>query len=81
MRTDDSLLTLTISAINVIGASLSEPHTNGTALQDACVYVCLRTYVRPYTENLNWTNENGGTRAFQICIRAEVLCDEGLLNV
>ena len=54
MRTDDSLLTLTISAINVIGANLSEPHTNGTALQDACVYVCLRTYVvRPYTENLN----------------------------
>ena len=31
--------------------SLSEPHTNGTALQDACV-----SYVWPYTENLNWTN-------------------------
>ena len=31
-----------------IGASLSEPHTSVTALQDACVCmsVCVRTYVR-----------------------------------
>ena len=35
------------------------------------VYVCLCTYVRPYTKNLNWTNGNEGTRAFQICTRAE----------
>ena len=27
----------------IIGASLSEPHTNGTALQDACV--CLRVAI------------------------------------
>ena len=32
----------------VIGASLSEPHTSRTALQDACV--CLSAYVR---QNLN----------------------------
>ena len=38
---------------SIIGASLSEPHTRVTTLQDACV--CLLTYVRPYTENLNWT--------------------------
>ena len=33
----------------VIGASLSEPHTSGTALQDSsvCWFVCLR----PYTVN------------------------------
>ena len=32
----------------LIGASLSEPHTSVTALQDACVClsVCVRTYVR-----------------------------------
>ena len=35
----------------LIGASLSEPHTSVTALQDACV--CLSAYVRPYTENFN----------------------------
>ena len=37
---------------SIIGASLSKPHTSGTALQDACV--CVHMYVRPYTENLNW---------------------------
>jgi len=32
----------------MVGASLSEPHTSVTALQDACVCmsVCVRTYVR-----------------------------------
>ena len=32
----------------MIGASLSEPYTSGTALQDVCVAmsVCLHTYVR-----------------------------------
>ena len=55
----------------IIGATLSEPHTSVTALQDTCVClsvclsVCLRTYVRPYTENFNWTNGNEGTRTFQ----------------
>ena len=45
--------------LQVIGASLSEPHTSVIALQDACVClsvclsVCLRMYVRPYTENFN----------------------------
>ena len=35
----------------LIGASLSEPHTSVTALQDACV--CLSVCVWPYTENFN----------------------------
>ena len=30
---------LTVDNETIIGASLSEPHTNGTALQDACVYM------------------------------------------
>ena len=32
--------------LKVIGASLSEPHTSGTALQ-----MCVYTTVRPYTVN------------------------------
>ena len=40
------------SGLRIIGASLSEPHTSGTALRK-CVYV--RTYIRaclrPYTVN------------------------------
>ena len=45
----------TLTRFILIGASLSEPHTSVTALQDACVCmsVCVRTYVRPYTENFN----------------------------
>ena len=39
----------------LIGASLSEPHTSVTALQDAWTWMS-GTYVRPYTENFNWTN-------------------------
>ena len=36
-----------IEKLKVIGVSLSEPHTSGTALQDACVhmYVCLRVAI------------------------------------
>ena len=58
---------------SLIGASLSKSHTSGTALQDACVClsVCLSVCVRPYTENLNWTNWNEGTRAFQPCTCAK----------
>ena len=37
----------------VIGASLSEPHTSVTALQDASVCLSARTFVWPYTENFN----------------------------
>ena len=36
-----------------------------------CVNVCLSAYVWPYTENLNWTNGNEGTRTFQICTHAK----------
>ena len=36
----------------LIGASLSEPHTNVTALHTCvCMYVCLSVCLRPYTEN------------------------------
>ena len=49
----------------IIGMSLSKPHTSVTALVDACVYVCLHTYVWPYTENFNWANR------FQICTHAK----------
>ena len=43
----------------IIEASLSEPHTMKTALQDACVYVCLFAYgVAIYTKILSWTNGN-----------------------
>ena len=39
------------SGVNLIGASLSEPHTSMTALRMCvCMSVCL-VYVRPYTEN------------------------------
>ena len=38
----------------IVGASLSEPHTSGTALQK-CVYVCLSVCLWPYTVNLNIT--------------------------
>ena len=36
-----------IEKLKVIGVSLSEPHTSGPALQDACVhmYVCLRVAI------------------------------------
>ena len=33
----------------VFGASLSEPHTKGTALRKC---VCIRTCLRPYTDEL-----------------------------
>ena len=40
----------------LIGASLSEPHTSGTALRIcvcmfACLLACLLAYLRPYTVN------------------------------
>ena len=46
MRTRHTLQICTPSSIqnytiHLIGASLSEPHTSGTALQDACVYLCM----------------------------------------
>ena len=49
----------------LIGASLSEPHTSVTALRDACVcmYVCLR----PYTENFNLTNRNESISTLHTC--------------
>ena len=54
---------------NIIGVSLSEPHTSVAALQDMCV--CLSVCcVWPYTENLNWMNGYEGIRTFQICTRA-----------
>jgi len=48
----------TMSIVKIVGANLSDPHTSGTALQDACVClsVCLLTYVWPYAKTLNWTN-------------------------
>ena len=57
----------------MIGVSLSEPHTSGTALQEGCV--CLHTYIQPcwpYTEYVNWTNGYEGTRTFQICTHTKV---------
>ena len=39
-------ITFFIITATVIGASLSEPHTSGTALQDPCVHVCLFVYDR-----------------------------------
>ena len=45
----------------LIGASLSEPHTSGTTLQDACV--CLHTTVWSYRK-LNW---------IRICTRGKAL--------
>ena len=44
-------LKLAVISCRIIWASLSESHTSGAALQDACV--CLSVCVRPYTENLN----------------------------
>ena len=39
----------------IIGASLSEPHTSGTALHTCvCVYVFLLTCWQPYTVNFKW---------------------------
>ena len=50
---------INIIAMNIFGASLSKPHTSGTALQDVCI--CLRI--------LKILNE--GTRAFQFCTCAK----------
>ena len=36
----------------IIGASLSEPHTSGTALRMCvCIFACLLACLRPYTVN------------------------------
>ena len=48
---DDRGLALAEMYICMIGASLSEPHTSVTALQDACV--CTSACLWPYTEYLN----------------------------
>jgi len=65
----------------LIGASLSEPHTSVTT-----VSAYVRTYVRPH-RNIK-LNENEGTRAFQICTRAETSatkdsspCNSTLINL
>ena len=87
-----SPLLLEVKWVKANWASLSEPHTSVTALQDACVCmyvcmyvclsVCLSAYVRPYTENFNWMNGNQGTRTFQSCTCAKALfCAMGLLNM
>ena len=55
LRSHLSLSPMGVFLPTIIGASLSEPHTSVTALQDACVcmYVCMYVCLRPYTENLN----------------------------
>ena len=65
--------TPSLGNLGLIGASLSKPHTSGTALQDTCVClsVCLSAYVWPYTKNFNQMNGNEGTCAFQICTHAK----------
>ena len=52
-------------------ASLSEPHTSVTALQDACV--CMSVCMWPHIENLNWINGYDGTHTFQIYTHAKAL--------
>ena len=44
-------ITCGMSVTYIFGASLSEPHTSVTALQDVCV--CTSVCMWPYTENFN----------------------------
>ena len=60
MHSDIGCLLLLLN-VRIIGASLSEPHTSGIALQRH-VYMSIHwfVYLRPLTENLNWTNRYEG---------------------
>ena len=52
----------------LIGASLSKPHTSGTALQEVCVcwFVCM--FVHGHIQEFKL---NERIRTFQICTRAK----------
>ena len=62
----------TLHSLHVIGASLSEPHTSMTVLQDACVCLSVCLHVAIYRK-LNWTNGNEGMHTFQIYTRAKAV--------
>ena len=49
----------------LIGASLSEPHTSGTALR-RCVYTNDSACLRPYTVNLNARLNNAEVERWQL---------------
>ena len=59
----------------VIGASLSEPHTSGTAFRK-CVNV--RACLRPYTVNFKWAHSNISRRSISWAL--DLLHEAGLLR-
>ena len=59
------------NTLEIIGASLSKPHTALHCKLHVCMPVYLLVYIWPYTENLNRTNRNEGTRTLQIWTRAK----------
>ena len=55
--------------LEIIGASLSKPHTCIANCEYGCLSICWIT--NGHIPNLNWTNRNEGTRALQICTCAK----------